>query len=158
VLAACAAAYVVVRRRRLSRGHARAFKPAHEIAYERLRRLVGDNPVERGRIKEFYERVSNILRHYIEDRFSVRAPEQTTEEFLCELQYTDALGDSDKRHVGRFLEHCDLVKFARFSPETAQIQEAFNIVRDFIDRTKSDEKKVDVTDKTVEPETTAVGS
>ena len=39
----------------------------------------------KGRIKEFYERISNILRHYIEHRFDLHAPERTTEEFLYEL-------------------------------------------------------------------------
>ena len=32
------------------------------------------------RSKEFYERISGILRHYIEDRFDLHAPERTTEE------------------------------------------------------------------------------
>jgi hypothetical protein len=43
----------------------RIFRPAHEIAYERLRVLVRQNLVEAGKIKEFYEGISDILRHYI---------------------------------------------------------------------------------------------
>jgi hypothetical protein len=124
----------------------RIFKPAHELAYERLRALVNDNLIESGRIKAFYERISNILRHYIEDRFRLRAPERTTEEFLDELQRTDTLAPGDKACLRDFLEHCDLVKFARFQPDTDQIQKTFDLVKAFIERTKSEEHKVDVTD------------
>ena len=124
----------------------RIFKPAHEIAYERLRTLVKDDLIKAGRIKEFYERISNILRHYIEHRVDLRAPERTTEEFLIELQWTDVLSAADKDNIGEFLRHCDLVKFAKYSPTNEQIQRTFNLVKDFIDTTKSDEHRIDVTD------------
>jgi hypothetical protein len=124
----------------------RLFKPAHELAYERLHALVADNLIETGHIKEFYERISNILRHYIEDRFRVRAPEQTTEEFLQELSQTDALPADDKSGLGEFLESCDLVKFARHEPQAEHIQKTFDLVKAFIEKTRSDTHKVDVTD------------
>lgn len=125
----------------------RIFQPAHEIAYARLRALVAENLVEAGHIKEFYERISGILRYYIEDRFDLHAPERTTEEFLAELQRTDVLAASDKDVLGEFLIHCDLVKFARHAPTTERIQRTFDLVKDFIERTRSDERKVDVTDR-----------
>lgn len=125
----------------------RIFKPAHEIAYARLRVLVAAKLTEQGKIKEFYERISGILRYYIEDRFDLHAPERTTEEFLAELRFTEALPSSDKEVLGEFLMHCDLVKFARHDPTTEQIQRTFDLVKDFIERTKSEERHVDVTDK-----------
>ena len=45
-----------------------------------------------------------------------------------------------------FLTHCDLVKFAKHDPTTEQVQRTFDLVKDFIERTKSEERKVDVTD------------
>ncbi|HUW18199.1 MAG TPA: hypothetical protein VMW16_02760 [Sedimentisphaerales bacterium] len=133
-----------LRRRRIER-LVRIFKPAHEVAYARLRALVKDDLIKAGRVKEFYERISNILRHYIEHRFDLRAPERTTEEFLSELQGTDVLGASDKERLGEFLKHCDLVKFAKYSPAAEQIQRTFDLVKDFIEKTRSDERKIDVT-------------
>ena len=127
----------------------RIFKPAHEIAYERLRALVKEDLVKKGKIKEFYEQISDILRHYIEHRFNIRAPERTTEEFLIELATADVLGANDKADLEEFLKHCDLVKFAKHSPTTEQIQKTFNLVKNFIEKTKSDEKKIDVTEKEV---------
>lgn len=145
------AGWWLLRRQRI-RALLRIFKPAHEIAYARLRILVAEDLVEAGRIKEFYERISGILRHYIEDRFDLHAPERTTEEFLSELQRTDVLAVSDKEVLAEFLTHCDLVKFARHAPTTEQIQRTFDLVKDFIERTKSELHQVDVTDS-VETET-----
>ncbi len=118
------------------------YKPAHEIAYANLRALVARQLVEQGKIKEFYERISGILRHYIEHRFDLRAPERTTEEFLAELGSTDVLAGPDKAVLAEFLTHCDLVKFAKHAPTTEQIQRTFDLVKDFIEKTKSDEARV----------------
>jgi hypothetical protein len=155
-IAAVAAGWILLRRKRVAK-LIRIFKPAHEIAYDRLKALVKENLVEAGMIKKFYERISSILRHYIEHRFDLRAPERTTEEFLAELKYTDVLSASDKESLEEFLTHCDLVKFARHSPTTEQIQRTFDLVKEFIEKTKSDESRIDVTDnpqvnKTVEAE------
>ena len=135
----------------------RIFRPAHEIAYERLRALVKEDLVKAGKIKKFYEQISDILRHYIEHRFNLRAPERTTEEFLIELATAEVLGAADKEDLGEFLKHCDLVKFAMHNPTTEQIQKTFDLVKNFIEKTKSDEKKIDVTETYVQ-ETVEVGS
>jgi len=145
-------------RRRRVKELVRIFKPAHEIAYERLRVLVKEDLVGAGRIKEFYERISDILRHYIEHRFNLRAPESTTEEFLHELANTNVLPEPDKKNLAQFLQHCDLVKFARHEPTNEQIQQTFDLVKGFIEKTKSDERKVDVTDMYISRETAEKGS
>lgn len=131
----------------------RVFKPAHEIAYDRLRRLIEDKLIDAGQIKLFYERISTILRHYIEDRFKLRAPERTTEEFLLELKHSPVLSDTDKQNLAEFLNHCDLVKFAKHEPTNEQIQRTFDLVKDFIETTKSVEHQVDVTHWTAEQST-----
>jgi signal transduction histidine kinase len=144
-IAALPAAWFFLRSRR-ARELVRIFQPAHELAYARLRALVAENLVEQGKIKEFYERISGILRHYIEDRFDLHAPERTTEEFLAELRFTETLAPADKKVLEEFLTHCDLVKFAKHDPTTEQVQRTFDLVKDFIERTKSEQRKVDVTD------------
>jgi len=159
VIAVTAAAglWLYLRRKRVKE-LVRIFKPAHELAYERLRALVKEDLVGAAKIKEFYERISDILRHYIEHRFSLRAPERTTEEFLAELANTEVLPTAEKQRLGEFLKHCDLVKFAKHNPTTQQIQETFDLVKDFIEKTKSNERKVDVTDMTGSEEAVTIGS
>jgi hypothetical protein len=68
------------------------------------------------------------------------------------------LSASDKESVGEFLKHCDLVKFAKYNPTSEQIQRTFDLVKDFIEKTRSDERKIDVTGKVETEETVEVGS
>jgi hypothetical protein len=65
---------------------------------------------------------------------------------------------SDKESVGEFLKHCDLVKFAKYDPTSEQIQRTFDLVKDFIEKTKSDERKIDVTDRVETEEVVEFGS
>src|SRR4030095_4843522 len=57
-------------------------RPAHMLALAALEHLQRQDLIGQERIEEFYVRVSTILRRYVELRFGLRAPEQTTEEFL----------------------------------------------------------------------------
>jgi len=54
--------------------------------------------------------------------------------------------------LGEFLKLSDLVKFAKHNPTTEQIQKTFDLVKNFIEKTKSDEKKIDVTEQMIEAE------
>lgn len=110
--------------------------PPHVIALQALDEIRRKNLIEQGKIKEYYYQVSNVLRHYIEGRFAIMAPERTTEEFLGELQKTSVLNSDQKSVLKSFLTHCDMVKFARFSPTQEQIEQVFATALDFIDQTK----------------------
>lgn len=72
--------------------------------------------------KAFCTAVSDTLRVYLEERFSLHAPERTTEEFLFELQSTHHLTPDQKISLVQFLQSCDLVKFARFEPEEENLR------------------------------------
>ncbi|OQY04818.1 MAG: hypothetical protein B6I25_06460 [Planctomycetales bacterium 4572_13] len=123
----------------------RIYKSAHEIAFEALSSIGKENLVEQGRFKEFYEKLSNCLRQYIENRFQLHAPEQTTEEFLEQLKTSDALTLGYKQELQKFLTHCDLVKFARYQPSPEQINESLTMAEGFVEKTKSEEHRIDVT-------------
>ncbi len=83
----------------------------HEKALKALRELAG--LIEEDRGIEFVNRVSLVVREYIQDRFSLRAPHRSTEEFLLEARHSAKLGETDQALLGKFLAQCDLVKFAR---------------------------------------------
>jgi hypothetical protein len=113
-----------------------SLRSAHEIAYEELKRLLAEKLVEQGAVKDFYLRLSHILRHYIEDRFGLHAPERTTEEFLLDLGSTQALIPHHKELLKEFLNHCDMVKFAEHQPSTMEIQQTFDSCKQFIVETE----------------------
>ena len=66
--------------------------------------------------------VSDTVRYYLEERFEIRAPERTTEEFLRELRSTDRLLKDQKESLGEFLASCDLVKFAKYEPGETELR------------------------------------
>jgi hypothetical protein len=111
--------------------------PPHEVAYESLRRLVALGLIEKGEVEVFFVHLSAILRQYIENRFQVRAPERTTEEFLAEAAKNPAL-EHHRVRLGEFLQLSDQVKFARFRPEAATIQGAFDTLKSFLAETTPD--------------------
>ena len=117
--------------------------PAHEIAFGQLEQLVADDLPRKGEIKTFYQRISDILRHYIENRFGLHAPEQTTEEFLDALRNSPKLPPVHQPALKEFLQHCDLVKFADFEPTTEDIQRTFDSCKHFIIETQSEAATVD---------------
>ncbi len=138
-IAAAGAVFVFVRFRRKKREIVRRI-PAHEIAYMRLERLLASGLVDDRRYREFTSEVSDILRHYIEDRFGLRAPERTTEEFLVEAGIGLPVETGQKEILKAFLLHCDLVKFAAVEPSTEDVKRTFETCRDFIDTTKLEEE------------------
>ena len=109
---------------------------AHQIAYNELESLRAMDLISKGQIKEYYYRLSNIVRHYIENRFKLMAPERTTEEFLAEMIVTGKLAEDHKTLVGDFLEHCDMVKFAAYGPDSREIENSFNSAKRLVDETK----------------------
>jgi hypothetical protein len=111
----------------------------HEVAYQELEKLLAAGLLEKGDAKLFYLRLSNVLRHYIEDRFGLRAPEQTTEEFLAELRRNQPFGSAHKERLQEFLEHCDLVKFAEMQPTRGEAETSVALCRRFIDETRHEE-------------------
>lgn len=90
-------------------------RPAHEVAYEELDWLESSELLRQGRIKEYYIEVSDIIRRYLEGRYGIRAPEMTSREVLEQLEDTDIAWDVLDRFTA-FMEHCDLVKFAKHRP------------------------------------------
>ena len=81
-------------------------------------------------------RLSSIIRRYIENRFGLKAPEQTTEEFLTGLEKANEFPDEYKPLLRDFLKYSDLVKFARFEPGTKDIQKSFDSCKAFIKGTE----------------------
>jgi len=112
--------------------------PPHEIAYTELARIKNEDLPSRGRVKEYYTRVSDVVRRYLENRFRLKAPERTTEEFLVEMATTSLLSLRHQELVGDFLAHCDLVKFARYGPSEKEIEDVYDSAVRLVDETKEE--------------------
>jgi len=143
ILALAAGACFLWKRRRKAEEEAIPLVPPHERAYEELEKLLREDLLTQGQVKLFYLRLSNILRHYIGDCFGLHVPERTTEEFLIDLRAGDDFSAEQKALLRRFLEHCDLVKFAKHEPARTEIDQSVDACRNFIDETKSQPESTD---------------
>lgn len=111
-------------------------RAAWEIALEKLEALRREDLVSRNELKKYYTVLGDIIRWYFEQKFSVRAPEMTTPEFLEHLADLPHLNASQKETLKDFMNSCDMVKFAKFTPEANFAQESFRIAQKLIDETK----------------------
>ena len=110
------------------------------FGYERL--------VEKGVVREHYFRLSDIIRRYIENRFSIPAVEQTTQELLPGIMRLAGMNDAAKSGMQEFLQHSDMVKFAKYLPGQEEIESSEQKVVRIIQETKKEEAPPE-TEKTV---------
>lgn len=109
--------------------------PSWDLALKRLEDLKQKNLPALGQIKEYYTLLSDIVRRYLEDRFSIRAPEMTTPEFLWHLRDARELTADHKRLLTDFLQSCDMVKFAKYGPTLREMEESFLSAKKLIEET-----------------------
>ncbi|MDP2830968.1 MAG: hypothetical protein Q8O02_01805 [Candidatus Omnitrophota bacterium] len=113
-------------------------KSADELAYEQLEKLKAKDLIRQGKIKEYYSEVSHIIRHYLENRFLLKAPEMTTEEFLFYVRDYSLLVSGHKTLLKEFLLACDLVKFAKYLPPFEEMDAIFVSAKRLVDETKEE--------------------
>jgi len=121
----------------------RPLRPPEEIAWDALHELEDSDLRQNGLIKEYYSRLSNILRTYLEQRYRISSLERTTSELMGDLR-TLNLSLETTSVARQFLESGDLVKFAKLTPSDDEIDADINRVKQFI--------TVTTPQKTQEPE------
>lgn len=105
-------------------------------AFQELVKLGQEHLLEHQKFNEFFLRLSDIARRYLEVRFSIRAPEMTIEEFFISLKSTHHLNERQKENLKDFLTLCDLVKFAKFEPKIQDGEKGFQLVKQLVEETK----------------------
>jgi len=129
------AAFVFIYLSRKKKAYLAPPVPAHEIAYRQLEALRLKGLIRQGKIKEYYSEVSNIIRHYLENRFMLKAPEMTSEEFLFYVRDYVKLVREHKALLKDFLLSCDLVKFAKHTPSSQEMEAIFASAKKLVDET-----------------------
>ena len=110
--------------------------PAHEKALRALAELEQRTDFASVDPEGFFVAVSAIVRRYLEECFALRAPEQTTEEFIRSASSSKLLSPDHQRLVEEFLAESDLVKFARHRPGADRMKQAlaaaYRLVRETV--------------------------
>jgi len=133
ILAVVAAAFIVrACRKQTARAPAAPVRSPEEIAQQALAQLLAEDLPSQGLLKEFYVRLTGIVRVYIEGKTGLRAPEQTTEEFLREIRSTSIFPTERSARLAEFLEAADMVKYAGQQPGSDQIELSILRAKEFI--------------------------
>ena len=111
-------------------------KTSWEVALNRIELLERGSWLSRGEFKMFYFELSDIVRQYIENRFSIKAPEMTTEEFLIFIKTSSQLNEVQKDILKEFLTSCDMVKFAKHTPQESEAKGSIAIALRLVNETK----------------------
>jgi hypothetical protein len=107
-------------------------------ALAELQKLIEARLIEKHRIKDFYVELTMVVRRYIERQHHVRAPEQTTEEFLQSVAQDNRFSEAVVERLRAFLTAADLVKFAAYSPGGADIDNAVATARNYVETDADD--------------------
>lgn len=110
-------------------------RPAHEIALEALEKLVNNDLLAKGKVKEYYIELSDIVRQYIGNRYYIYAMEMTTSQLLNEMR-SEGIDDEYVEMMQEFLNNSDMVKFAKYIPSDKETQKITQIAFDFVNKTK----------------------
>ncbi len=88
--------------------------------------------------------LTDIVRNYLEDRFEIHAPRQTTEEFLRNMEnWNSPLNNKDRNFLRDFMTSADMIKFAKYEASKEQIETAIVRAEQLVDETtpESEENK-----------------
>lgn len=120
--------------------------PPHETAFRELEILKNEELWQKKLFKQYYSRLTEILRVYIEDKFDVLALESTTDEIILDLKRNTVIDFASVEILEQILKVADLSKFAKAEPGSVQNEQNFSLAYDFISRTKMLNQAEGVTD------------
>lgn len=90
--------------------------PPHLIALSDLDKIKKDSLWQKGRVKEYYTRVTEVLRVYLEDQFGINALEKITTEIVDDVKNEPLISDVLTAKLEDILVRADFVKFAKAEP------------------------------------------
>lgn len=107
----------------------------HERALDDLALVAEMGLPENGRFKEHYTTISDTLRRYVSQRYSLDVLERTTVEVQRMIRQTDIPADA-ARELIKVLQESDMVKFADITPRISDAYLVLDVAKQFVEYTK----------------------
>ncbi len=109
--------------------------PPYDEAIMKLTQLKSEKLWEAGQDKEYYTRLTDILRIYLNRRFEINAMEMTTGQIMDVLRKNEeTLAVNDQ--LNKILDMADFVKFAKMRPLPEDNEVAYQRAVNFVNETK----------------------
>lgn len=106
-------------------------EPIHIITFRELDKLENKELWQKGKVKEYYSRLTEILRFYLEIRYGIRALEMTSEEIINKLS-GEGIEKNNFESLKVILRNADLSKFARYSHDSKTNTGSMDAARTFV--------------------------
>lgn len=122
----------------------------HQKAMKEIEQIKADKMVASENQKEYYTKLTDTLRRYIEERYGFSAMEMTSSEIIGRLM---ASGDQQSlNELTQLFMTADLVKFAKYSTMINENDQNLVNAIDFINQTKLENQP---TEETIKPQLSA---
>ena len=119
----------------------------HQKAMKEIEQIKADKMVTAENSKEYYTKLTDTLRKYIEERYGFNAMEMTSNEIIGKLMATQDQTALDE--LRQLFTTADLVKFAKYSTLINENDKNLVSAIDFINQTKLEDVP---TEETVKPQ------
>lgn len=113
----------------------------HERTLRLLQELDNKQLWQQDKTKDYYTELSEVIRHYIEQRFKTNAMELTTDELLRKAKKHREM-TSFRSSLKPLLEAADLAKFAKANPLPEEHIEAMELAINFVKISKPKEETI----------------
>ena len=113
--------------------------PLHQLTLRKLEQLDKEELWQKGFVKDYHSKITDIIREYFEKQFGLPALERTTTESL-KLLSKHPQGIKVLDISSQFLSNADLVKFAKFTPLENVNREMMTQAKDIVKKTVSVQK------------------
>lgn len=107
----------------------------HELALASLAEIKQKKPWLVLDAKQYYTHLTNVLRVYLEQRYELKAMEQTSVEILLSLRFTNC-PDGAKQRLRELLTTADLAKFAKEKPDEYTSEQSVELALQFVELTQ----------------------
>lgn len=104
---------LIITHRRKESGETAVQEPAYIVALRNLEKYRGDRYWAPEKQKMFYSGITDTLKTYIDERYSIDAPEMTTAELFAALKGNKDLTPELYNELKDLFERADFVKFAK---------------------------------------------
>ncbi len=124
-------------------------EPPHITAFRELDKIKAQKLWQKKRVKEYYTKITYVIRWYIFKQYSIHALEETSDKILYYIKSLE-LDDLNLKNLENLLNLADLVKFAKGDPNPEDNIIHLENAYEFIKITKQEELTHKEKDKEVD--------
>jgi len=109
--------------------------PADVLAIRQLDKIRDEKLWQKGQVKQYHTRVTEVVRQYIASRFEINSMEMTSDEILENLVELKTDNPNIFNELSELLRTADLVKFAKYEPTSTENERALQMAYSFVKNT-----------------------